>query len=103
MIEYRDWAASFGLFAMVDFSEIDKFSKGDIRDLRNMREHIVEYFRGEGRAPDRWTVETPEYKADASSVNGTMLGGRLDWAAFADAASRLLPALLAEPIPSSRP
>jgi hypothetical protein len=44
-------------------------------------------------------VETPEYKADASSVVGTMIGGRLDWIEFGTAAERLLPQLLAEPIP----
>ena len=70
-----------------------------IRDLRNMREHIVDYFWGAGNARDRWMVETPEYKADASSVVGTIIGGRLDWIAFGVAAERLLPQLLAEPIP----
>ena len=99
LIEYRNWVLTFGLCASVDFSAIDRFSKQDIRDLRNMREHIVEYFRGDGRSSDRWVVETPEYKADASSVVGTMIGGRLDWAQFAAAAEQLLPALLAEPIP----
>jgi hypothetical protein len=44
-------------------------------------------------------VETPEYKADASSAVGTMIGGRLDWAAFGAASERLLPLLLIEPIP----
>lgn len=64
-----------------------------------MREHIVDYFWGAGNARDRWMVETPEYKADASSVVGTIIGGRLDWIAFGVAAERLLPQLLAEPIP----
>jgi hypothetical protein len=100
LIEYRDWVLTFGLCASVDFSEIDQFSKQAIRDLRNMREHVVEYFQGAGRASDRWVVETPEYKADASSVVGTMIGGRLDWVKFAAAAERLLPILLEQPIPS---
>jgi hypothetical protein len=64
-----------------------------------MREHVVDYFIGLGNTPDRWNVETPEYKADASSVVGTMIGGRLDWIKFGGAAERLLPKLLAEPIP----
>jgi len=64
-----------------------------------MREHVVDYFKGEGLASDRWVVETPEYKADASTYNGTMIGGRLDWGKFAAAAERLLPKLLAQPIP----
>jgi hypothetical protein len=97
LIEYRDWCRSFGLFKAVDFSEIDSFSKDDIRDLRNMREHIVEYFKGEGNAKDRWKVQTPGFGADASSVVGTIIGGRLDWVKFSEAAKRLLPALLSEP------
>jgi hypothetical protein len=99
VIEYRDWTLSFGLCASVDFGEIDQFSTKDIKDLRDMREHVVGYFKGEGHRPTRWVSETPDYKADASSVVGTMIGGRLDWVKFGDAAERLLPRLLAEPIP----
>lgn len=99
MIEYQEWVLTCGLCSTVDFSEIDGFSKQDIKDLRNMREHVVEYFQGQGRSTDRWFVETPEFKADASSVVGTMIGGRLDWIKFAATAGRLLPKLLAEPIP----
>jgi hypothetical protein len=99
LIEYREWASTFGLCPTVDFSEIDAFSEQDIRDLRNMREHVVEYFQGRGLASQRWFAETPHFKADASSVVGTMIGGRLDWIKFAAAAERLLPKLLAEPIP----
>jgi hypothetical protein len=78
IFEYRDWAVSFGLCASVDFGEIDQFSAQDIRDLRNMREHVVDYFKGEGNSPGRWFFEMPNFKADASSVMGTMIGGRLD-------------------------
>jgi hypothetical protein len=99
LIEYRKWASTFGLCATVDFSEIDGFAEQDIRDLRNMREHVGEYFQGHGLASQRWFAETPHFKADASSVVGTMIGGRLDWIKFAAAAERLLPKLLAEPIP----
>jgi hypothetical protein len=99
LIEYRDWVLTFGLCAAVDFSEINQFSVQDIKDLRNMREHVVEYFRGEGNAMARWYFETPEYKADASAVYETMIGGRLDWIEFGAAAQRLLPKLLAEPVP----
>ena len=71
----------------------------DIKDLRNMREHVVDYFKGDGLVKKRWTIETPEYKADASAFIGALIGGRLDWSAFRAAAQRLLPRLLAEPIP----
>jgi hypothetical protein len=79
------------------------FSEQDIKDLRDMREHVIKYFKGEGWFPQRWVIETPEYRADASARNGTMLGGRLDWVAFGAAAERLLPQLLAEPIPWPSP
>ena len=99
LLEFRDWVLTFGLCASVNFDEINRFCAQDIRDLRNMREHVVDYFRGVGNAYDRWIVETSDYKADASSVGGNMIGGRLDWVAFGAAAERLLPQLLAEPIP----
>jgi hypothetical protein len=102
LLEYRNWAPKLGLCAAVDFGEVDRFSAGDIKDLRDMREHVVDYFGGIGHEPGRWTVETSEYQADASSRNGPMIGGRLDWVAFGATAERLLPQLLAEPIPYPR-
>jgi hypothetical protein len=97
LIEHRRWVESLGNSGNVDFGEIDQFSAQDIKDLRDMREHVLDYFQGEGRVPDRW--QAPDGTADASSLNGTMIGGRLDWAAFGAAAKRLLPKLLAEPPP----
>lgn len=94
IFEYRAWARSFGIFASVDFSELDQFDAATIRDLRNMREHVVDYFKGEGCVPERWVIETPEYKADASTVVETRIGGRLDWVKFGAAAELLLPRLL---------
>lgn len=99
LLEFRDWVLTFGLCGTVDFGEINSFSKRDIHDLRDMREHVVDYFSGVGRFPDRWIVETPEFNGDASSVGGTIIGGKLDWVAFGAAAERLLPQLLAEPVP----
>ena len=72
LLEYREWTQNLGLFVAVDFSELDQFDRSKIRDLRNMREHIVDYFRGNGRDADRWMVQTPEFTADASSVVGTL-------------------------------
>ena len=99
LLEFRDWVLTFGLCASVDFAEINRFSARDIRDLRNMREHVVDYFTGGGNARARWNVDTPEYRTDASSVVDTTIGGRLDWIVFGAAAERLLRQLLAEPIP----
>lgn len=99
LFEFRKWALTFGLYANVDFSELNSFSADEVKDLRNMREHVVEYFQGNGNAKDRWVTRTQEFNADASSVVGTLIGGKLDWVAFGAAAERLLPQLLAEPEP----
>lgn len=96
LLEYCTWARSLGLYSGVDFSVIDQFSRQDIQDLRNMREHAVEYFQGDGRAKDRWMVVTPQYRVDASSSVDSLLGGRLDHLKFAAAAAQLLPELLKE-------
>jgi hypothetical protein len=99
LLAYRKWIGDLGLCSSIDFSEIDKFNNRDTRDLRNMREHGVEYFQGAGDNQARWMKETPVYAADASSMINSMIGGRLDFEAFAHAAATLLPALLKEPIP----
>ena len=92
-------AIQLGLFAAVDFSEIDSFPWDDHKDVRNMRSHVTEYFGGKGRDRDRWIFKTLGGSADASSVVDTLIGGRLDWVALGAAAQRLLPKLLREPIP----
>jgi hypothetical protein len=94
LLEYRGWVNSLGLF-----SEIDSFPRQDVKDLRNMREHIVEYFQGDGNEKTRWVAEKPGYKADASSSVGAMIGGRLDHIKFASAAEGLLSKLVKQPIP----
>jgi hypothetical protein len=94
LVEYHNLVVTCGLCAAVDFTEIDSFSK-DIRSLRNMREHIIDYFQGIGREPTQWTLGG----ADASTIGGTIIGGRLDWVKFGAAAERLLSKLLLEPIP----
>jgi hypothetical protein len=99
LLEHLKWIRTFGLCSSVDFSEVDQFSAEHIGDQRDMGEHVIKYFEGEGWFHERWVVETPEYRTEAASIVGTMLGGQLDWVAFGAAAERLLPQLLAEPIP----
>jgi hypothetical protein len=99
LLRYRDRALSFGLCASVDFSELAKFPAEHIRDLRNMLMHEIDYLEGRGAARPRWVIETADYRADAGSIVGTEIGGRLDWVEFGSAAQRLLARLLAEPIP----
>ncbi|MCA6110468.1 hypothetical protein [Bradyrhizobium cenepequi] len=97
--EHREWVARLGLCEGVDFTSLDEFSRSDIKDLRDMREHVIDYFEGIGRAKDRWVARGAEYSADASSSVGTIIGGRLDWLRFTNMAEGLLLTLLAEPIP----
>jgi hypothetical protein len=99
LIEYRCWVQRLDLCKDIDFREIDSFPKQDIIDVRNMREHVVDYFQGAGHSQSRWFIETPNFQADASSCSGTLIGGRLDYMKFAEAARRLLPALLGLPVP----
>ncbi len=100
LIEHRAWIEKFGPCGNVDFSEIDSFPSKVVKDLRDMREHAIDYFKGEGREKNRWVVENPPiYSADASSRIGNLLGGRLDYVKFSEAAERLLSQLLREPIP----
>jgi hypothetical protein len=94
ILKYRKWTQDLGLLSKVDFSELDKFDAKKIRDLRNMREHVIEYFLGQGDNQQRWFVETPEYKADASAVVGAMIGGRLDYEAFTTACEVVLQEVL---------
>src|ERR1700674_5788066 len=42
LLAYRKWVGELGLCTGVDFSEIDQFDNDNIRDLRNMREHVVD-------------------------------------------------------------
>jgi hypothetical protein len=102
VLEFRKWVSALGLCRSIDFSEIDKFDTPDTRDLRNMREHVVDYFQGRGNYQERWLVETPEFRADASTLVDNIIGGRLDYKAFSEAAKRLLPQLLEEPNPNPR-
>jgi hypothetical protein len=34
-----------------------------------MREHVVDYFKGEGLEKDRWMIDTPEFSADAPRLS----------------------------------
>jgi hypothetical protein len=104
VIEYKEWAVSLGLGHDVDFTELDRFNQQDLKDIRNMREHVVEYFSGAGHQMNRWVIATPGGgSADASTMCGDLIGGRLDFRKFANATQQLLPNLRALPRPSPLP
>lgn len=103
LIEFLDWSRELQLCDGMDLAEIDSFDKDDICDLRNMREHVTQYFKGNGHFKPRWAKGTPQFSADASSIVGNLIGGRLDWVKFGGAATRLLDQLNKLPIPYSNP
>ncbi|NMH72766.1 hypothetical protein HF078_06755 [Bacillus sp. RO2] len=53
----------------------------EIRDLRNMREHEIEYYQGEGRKQNQFIISNGHSSSDATSTyvdqSGYYLGGRL--------------------------
>jgi hypothetical protein len=97
VLEHRDWTLRLQMLSPDVFAPLAAFDSSAIRDLRNMREHIVNYFEGRGRDIDRWMIETPEFSSDASAIHGTSIGGRLDWVIFTDGVRRLLSSLVRIP------
>lgn len=88
-IEYADWIVSLNFLDSSIFSEIFSF-RNDVKDLRDMNEHVREYFLGIGHRPEQWVHSDSEGSADASSTVNSKIGGRLDWNDFANATKRLI-------------
>ena len=75
------------------------FQKATLKTYQICDNIQLSIFKVTGTRQTDGFVETSQFIADASSVVGTTIGARLDWIKFAAAAQRLLPKLLAEPIP----
>lgn len=78
LTEYADWACKLEFLDNSVFSDLFSL-KAEIKALRDMNEHVVDYFLGRGRKPDEWLHVTDESIADASSTVGSRIGDRLDW------------------------
>ena len=89
LLEHRRWVQGLGFLDGALFRELDKFAH-DINVMRDMNEHVIEYFRGKGQRPQDWVHESEGGTADASSTVDTKIGGRLDWVELGAAAQRLL-------------
>lgn len=98
MLEYIKWAKGEGCYSEIDFSVIEAFAPA-VRELRNMREHVIEYFKGKGHCSDRWV----ENGSDASSRSASLIGGRLDYVAVTAAAVQLLTQLDKTSLPTVSP
>jgi len=92
LIEHVDWALRLNFLDKSLFAEIHSL-RGEIKSLRDMNEHAVEYFLGKGRRRDEWLHVDEGAIADASSTIDTKIGNRLDWNEVATITRRLLNAL----------
>jgi hypothetical protein len=88
LLEYRQWVQRLGFLDEALFAELDKFAH-DIGVMRDMNEHVIEYFEGKWKRPHDWIYRGGGGISDASSTAGTKLGGRLDWVELGSAAERL--------------
>ena len=92
-----DWLKEVKKFRLELSSEIDMFfhSLPEAKDLRNMREHDVDYFKGKGNAQNRFvktlTNMTVDASASISSTDGYFIGGRLNVQRAMNAAQKLYP------------
>jgi hypothetical protein len=89
LLEHRRWVQDLGFLDDALFEELHKFAD-DIAVMRDMNEHVIEYFRGKGKRPHDWVHQDEGGAADASSTVGTKIGGRLDWVELGAAAQHLL-------------
>jgi len=89
LVDYMDWARDLGFLDDSVFREMLRL-RDDIVYLRNVNEHVIEYYRGIGKDPEHWVFADELIVVDASSTIRKKIGGRLDWSELAEAASRLL-------------
>ncbi|WP_423414526.1 hypothetical protein RLW55_14190 [Hyphomicrobium sp. B1] len=85
LMSYINWATDLNFIDTQIFNEVKRFEL-DIKTMRDLNEHVIEYFRGGGRRPQLWSTEN----ADASSTMGTRIGDRLDWLEVKDAVETLI-------------
>jgi hypothetical protein len=89
MLEHINWISKLSFIDSSVFAEL-KALENDIKELRDMNEHVIEYFLGRGKRPENWVYESDGGIADASSTIDSKIGGRLDWNQVASAAERLI-------------
>jgi hypothetical protein len=88
LLDHRLWIRRLKLLDESVFEELDKFTE-DIKVIRNMREHAIEYYEGPGQKPQHWGYEGEDFLSTPTGTVNTLLGGRLDWVALANVAERL--------------
>jgi hypothetical protein len=78
LVDHLDWALPLKAISEDAALFIDRF-RNDIRDMRNMNEHRIDYFAGKGRSQRRFVHLGDDFTSDATGTFQTLIGGRLDW------------------------
>lgn len=89
LLAHVHWAERLSFLDNKNFSEFKSFGN-DIKSLRDLNEHVIEYFEGAGQRRENWMSENDLGRADASSTVDQRIGGRLDWNELAAVTHRLL-------------
>ena len=101
LFQFVDFARERGFIGSEDFMEMEGFRR-DAKEIRDMREHVIEYWQGGGRLQDRFTYIDPDameawgrelatLASQSTFVGGVYkLGGRLDVHALARVVSKAL-------------
>jgi hypothetical protein len=93
VVEHVDWVKKLNF---VDASTLTDFGpmREPLKVMRDKNEHVIEYFKSEGRYPDDWWYTSPDGGlCDASATVGTLIGGRADWAVIKTDIEKMLAAL----------
>lgn len=89
LFEHIDWVRKLAFMDDNQFSLLEPFRK-EVKSLRDMNEHNIEYFKGGGRTRDKWVHTSDLGTADASATVGSKIGGRLDWNSLVEPVTVLL-------------
>jgi hypothetical protein len=89
LFEHRKWIGDLDMLDPNLFVELDGFEE-DVRAMRNLNEHAIEYFRGRGKFPAEWDLQMRSYNSDPTGTQDSLIGGRLDWFALRATVIRLM-------------
>jgi hypothetical protein len=93
VVEHVDWVRKLNFVdadALSDFGQM----REPLKTMRDKNEHVIKYFRNEGRFPDDWWHTASDGgRCDASATVGTLIGGRVDWVAIQKDIEKMLATL----------
>lgn len=101
MVEHAKWCIKLDFLDRSFFDNVLLLEK-DIKPMRDLNEHALEYFQGRGLKPSEWVHVDAGGTADASSTINSKIGNRLDWNDVASAVKQLLEVIPAAYYPGGR-